>query len=216
MSEPADMQAFLRKLRLMDTVPIETGDAVGHPLYTPLGRQDLWRTTVGYGYGIAVTPLQAAAAASSLVNGGTLFAPTLLLRAGQQPPAGRRVISERTSADLRQLLRNAVLRGTGAQADVPGYGVGGKTGTSSRFVAGHYTNDRWFSWFVCAFPLQAVTPRYTLLVMLDVASPEQGAGNAGESAGRAGASEARWAAVPVAGQIIRKIGPLLGAGARIG
>ncbi len=202
LSEPAEMRAFLKKLGLMDTVSIETGDAVPHPLYTSQAWEDLWRTTVGYGYGIAVTPLQAAAAASSLVNGGTLMAPTLVLRDPEQTRTGYRVVSARTSADLRKLLRNTVLHGTGAQADVPGYSVGGKTGTSAQFVSGHYTNDLWFSWFVCAFPLERATPRYTLLVMLELT-------RAGEGAGLTGRPATRWTAAPVAGQIIRKIGPLL-------
>ncbi len=202
LSEPTDMQAFLRKLSLMDTVSIETGDAVPRPLYTSLPWPDLWRTTVGYGYGLAVTPLQAAAAASSLVNGGTLLAPTLLLREAAETRTGSRVLSARTSADLRKLFRHTVLHGTAAQADVPGYSVGGKAGDSAQFVAGHYSDDQWFSWFVGAFPVNPATPRYTLLVMLDLT-------RAGEGTGPAGNPAVQWTAAPVAGQIIRKIGPLL-------
>ncbi len=203
LSEPADMEGFLRKLSLMDTVSVETGDAAAHPLYTSLAWQDLWRTTVGYGYGLAVTPLQAAAAAAALVNGGTLLGPTLLLRDAADTRTSSRVISARTSADLRKLWRNTVLHGTGLKADVPVYSVGGKAGDSAQFVAGHYSDDRWFSWFVGAFPMDVATPRYALLVMLDLT-------RAGKGTGPAGNPDVQWIAAPVAGQIVRKIGPLLG------
>ena len=86
--------------------------------------------TIGFGHGIAVSPLQLAAGVASMVNGGVYRQPTLIKR--NEVPLGRRVISERTSKKLRKLLRLVVEDGTGGRANVPGYLVGGKTGTAEK------------------------------------------------------------------------------------
>jgi len=164
------------------------------------------------------------------VNGGVLRPPTLLLFRSQPGPVGLRMVSQRTSADMRALLRNAVLHGTGAQADVPGYAVGGKTGTSATLMEGRYDDTRRLAWFFCTFPLeepapaaavpsrsmtgahglsvgtgnpqsrQKGIPRYTVFLMLD--SPQV-------SDPASGPATAQWSAVPTAGRIVRRIGPLM-------
>ena len=160
------------------------------------------RTTVmttAYGHGIAVTPLQLANAYATLVNGGIWRPTTLLKVAPGAAPAGRRVISEATSARLRQLLRLVVLKGTGRKADVPGYRVGGKTGTAEVAGAGGYSKKANVSTFAGAFPMDH--PRYVIVAMLD--SP---VGNA-ESFGL---TTAAWTAAPVVNRVIARTGAMLG------
>ena len=99
--------------------------------------------TIGFGHGIAVTPLHLATGYATLFNGG-IYHPATLLKVGPQPPAppGRRVFSEDTSYKMRSLLRLVVTKGTGKKADAPGYRVGGKTGTAQKLINGHYSQPR--------------------------------------------------------------------------
>ncbi|MEG3144811.1 penicillin-binding protein 2 [Sphingomonas sp. RT2P30] len=160
------------------------------------------RTTVmttAYGHGIAVTPLQLANAYATLVNGGVWRPTTLLKVAPGAAPAGRRVLTEATSARMRQLLRLVVLKGTGRKADVPGYRVGGKTGTAEVAGVGGYSKKANVSTFAGAFPMDH--PRYVVVAMLD--SP---IGNA-ESFGL---TTAAWTAAPVVNRVIARTGAMLG------
>ena len=93
--------------------------------------------------------------------------PATLLRVepGQAAP-GRRVYSEATSYRIRQLLRLVVTRGTGRNANAPGFRVGGKTGTAEKVSqAGGYNRSVNVSTFAAAFPMDA--PRYVVIVMID-------------------------------------------------
>ena len=160
------------------------------------------RTTVmttAYGHGIAVTPLHLANAYATMVNGGIWRPTTLLKVAPGQAPAGRRVLSEATSARMRQLLRLVCLYGTGRKGDAPGYRVGGKTGTAEAASNGGYDHHRNVATFVAAFPMDA--PRYVVLAMLD--SPE-GTRETG------GWKTAAWNAAPVVGRVIARTGSILG------
>jgi cell division protein FtsI (penicillin-binding protein 3) len=190
------MQAMFRKLGF-DTPPaIEIGKA--HPLWPAFwGR--LTTMTTGYGHGIAVTPLHLASAYAALVNGGTWRPATLVKVDPGKAVPGRRVISEATSARMRQLLRMIVLEGTGKNANVPGYRVGGKTGTGEKSGAGGYSRTKNVSTFAAAFPMDA--PRYVVVTMLD--SPTATAESRGQRT-------AGWTAAPVAGRIILRTGAMLG------
>ncbi|RUN76761.1 penicillin-binding protein 2 [Sphingomonas sp. TF3] len=160
------------------------------------------RTTVmttAYGHGIAVTPLHLANAYATMVNGGIWRPTTLLKVAPGQAPAGRRVLSEATSARMRQLLRLVCLYGTGRKGDAPGYRVGGKTGTAEAASNGGYDHHRNVATFVAAFPMDA--PRYVVLAMLD--SP-------GGTRETFGLKTAAWNAAPVVGRVISRTGAILG------
>ncbi|GHH12427.1 peptidoglycan glycosyltransferase [Sphingomonas glacialis] len=160
------------------------------------------RTTVmttAYGHGIAVTPLHLANAYATMVNGGIWRPTTLLKVAPGQAAAGRRVLSEQTSARMRQLLRLVCLYGTGRKGDAPGYRVGGKTGTAEAASNGGYDHHRNVATFVAAFPMDA--PRYVVLAMLDspLGTKETG-----------GWKTAAWNAAPVVGRVIARTGAILG------
>jgi cell division protein FtsI (penicillin-binding protein 3) len=194
----ARMQAMFRKLGFDKPAPIEI-HARGTPLFPTFWARTTVMTT-GYGHGIAVSPLHLANAYAALVNGGILHEATLLKRAPGAAVPGRRVFSEATSAEMRRLLRLIVTDGTGGKADAKGFRVGGKTGTADKTNAsGGYAHNARVSTFAAVFPMDA--PRYVVIAMLD--DPK---GNA-ETFGFATAG---MVAAPVAGQIISRIGPLLG------
>jgi cell division protein FtsI (penicillin-binding protein 3) len=194
----ARQQAFLRKLGLLDPLPVELSEAPGSRPLLPRQWSEISTMTISYGHGLSFSPLHLAAAYAAMVNGGTVVRPTLLRREG--PVRGERVISERTSAAIREMLRLTVTRGTASFAEVPGYGVGGKTGTADKpRRTGGYYRDRVIATFVAAFPSEA--PQYVLVVTLD--EPV-------ETSGSEPRRTAGWTAVPVAAEVIRRVAPLLG------
>lgn len=189
---------YLRKLGLLSPSPLELPE-VGRPL-----SPDVWRPintmTISYGHGIAVSPMQVASAIGSLVNGGTLETPTILARdPGAPRRMGERVISERTSDEMRQLMRLVVAKGTGRKADAQGYFVGGKTGTAEKQFAGRYKKKALISSFVGAFPIN--DPRYVVLAMVD-----EPVGNKRTFNYATGG----WVAAPIISRVVTQIGPLLG------
>ena len=125
---------------------------------------------VPIGQGIAVTPLQMAAAYGAIANGGTLHKPYLIERVGgerRHRPAGERVVSDTVSAQVMTMLRDVVSAegGTGAAAAVPGYTVAGKTGTAAKPEPGGYSSSRYVASFVGVVP--AKDPRLVILVSVD-------------------------------------------------
>ena len=194
---PARVQSFFRKLGFDEAAPVELG-AKGRPLWPHYWARTTVMTT-GYGHGIAVTPLHLAIGYAALVNGGIWRPATLLKRAPGAEPGGRRVISAATSYRMRQLMRMVVLKGTGRKADVPGYRLGGKTGTADLAVAGGYNRKARNSVFAAAFPVDH--PRYVIVVMLQ---DPQG------TADTYGHAEAAWTAGPVVNHLLARSAPMLG------
>src|SRR5690606_31903819 len=119
-------QAYLRALGLTETPPIELPE-VGTPML-PSTWRDINTLTVSYGHGIAVTPIQLVTAVAATVNGGVLKPATYLKN--PNGTAGVRILSEEASAAIRWLMRLNVIMGSGQRAEVPGYLLGGKTGTA--------------------------------------------------------------------------------------
>src|SRR5215213_1605349 len=158
-------KAFLKKMGFLDPVGIELRER-GRTL-TPGSRWGPFETmTVGFGHGIAVTPLHLATGYATLFNGGVYRPPTLLkIDRNHLVPRGVRVFSEETSFKMRALLRLVVTDGTGKKADAPGYRVGGKTGTAEKLIGGHYTSTAVVTSFAGVFPMDE--PRYVMVMMLD-------------------------------------------------
>jgi stage V sporulation protein D (sporulation-specific penicillin-binding protein) len=104
--------------------------------------------TTSFGQGVSVTPIQQVAAVSAAINGGRLFKPHIAKAwynpetgekvSSVQPEMGRQVISANTSLIVRQTLESVVAQGTGKNAFLDGYRVGGKTGTAQKVVNGRY------------------------------------------------------------------------------
>ena len=193
---------FLSRLGLLRPADIELPE-VARPL-APSPWRDINTMTIGFGHGLAVSPLQLATAVAALVNGGVFHPPTLLRRAPDDAVPGgaalsRRVISSGTSAQIRALMRLVVVEGTGKNAAVPGYQVGGKTGTAEKVVAGGYERKALISSFVAAFPMDA--PRYVVMALFD--EPHGTAETFNYATGG-------WVAAPAVGRIIARIGPMAG------
>ncbi len=194
------LRGFFSRLGLLEPTPLELIEAPGARPLWPRKWSEISTMTVAYGHGIAVSPVHLAAAYATLVNGGTLVRPTLVRKEGPVAP-GPRVLSPETSRRIAQILRRVVTEGTASLAEVPGYRVGGKTGTADKPKerGGGYYEDRVIATFASVFPVP--DPRYVLVVTLD--EPEDATG---EEVRRT----AGWTAVPVAAEMIRRIAPLLG------
>jgi cell division protein FtsI (penicillin-binding protein 3) len=189
-------RAFLGKLGLLQPMRFEVAET-GRPM-VPARWGNLQSVTISYGHGIAVNPVQVAAATAAMVNGGTLFQPSMLKLKPGETPKGTRAISPETSEKMRGLLRLVVEKGTGGKADVPGYPVGGKTGTAEKPKAGGYAETSLITSFVAAFPAQK--PEYVVLIVLDEPKPNKDT---------FGFATAGWTAAPTAGKVIARIAPLL-------
>jgi cell division protein FtsI (penicillin-binding protein 3) len=195
----ARQRAFLQKMGFLDRVRVELMER-GRTL-TPGSRWGPFETmTVGFGHGIAVTPLHLATGYATLFNGG-LYHPATLLKVGpgHPVPQGIRVFSEETSYKMRSLLRVVVTKGTGRKADAPGYRVGGKTGTAEKLANGHYTSAAVVTSFAGVFPMDE--PRYVMVMMLD--DPKA-------TKETYGFHTAAWNIGPAFGVAVSRIAPLLG------
>ncbi len=195
---PGRQQAFLRALGQLDATPLEIVEAKGGaPLY-PKRWTDLSAVTISYGHGLSTSPLHLAAGYAAIANGGYSVKPTILRQTG--PQLGERVMSQRAADAARVMLRKVVTEGTASFGEVPGYHVGGKTGTADkpRERGGGYYNDKVIATFASIFP--AHDPRYVLIVTLD--EPV-------ETSGTKVRRTAGWTAVPVAAEMITRIAPLL-------
>ncbi len=190
-------RAFLGRLGLLQPMPVEFDD-VAKPRFPKIWREASV-ITIAYGHGIAVSPLHVATAVSAIVNGGMLRPPTIRKLAPGDVPPGREVISRKTSDQMRKLMRLVVEYGTARFAEVPGYVVGGKTGTAEKNVHGHYLEKKLMSDFVGVFPMQ--DPRYLVMTLVD--EPH------GTKASH-GYATAGWTVVPATGRIIQRIAPILG------
>ena len=139
------------------------GEVAGRML--PVSRVPIELATLSYGYGISVTPLQLARAYAVLANGGTAL-PVSLIKNETAPPQGERVMSEQTARQVRGMLEQAVSRdGTGANAQVAYYRVGGKTGTAHKLVNGEYASNSYIASFAGFAP--ASNPRLVMIVSVD-------------------------------------------------
>lgn len=191
-------QSFLRQLGLFDPSPVELVEAPGAKPIVPKRWPEITTITVGYGHGIAASPLALATAYATIANGGIAVTPTLLKREGAMQ--GLRVISPETAAASVAMLRRVVTEGTASLGEVPGYQVAGKTGTAEKpNPQGGYYSDKVVNTFAAVFP--ADNPRYVLTVTLD--EPV-------ETTGPKPRRTAGWTSVPVAAEIIRRAAPLLG------
>ncbi|MFL6798191.1 MAG: peptidoglycan D,D-transpeptidase FtsI family protein [Xanthobacteraceae bacterium] len=191
-------KAFLRKLGQLDRLRTELPESA-EPL-VPRRWVELNTVTIAFGHGLSVAPLQAMMGIGALMNGGYLLPPTFLKRTEQEAMGlATRVIKPETSEKMRYLMRLNVEKGTASKAEVSGYYVGGKTGTSEKVVGGRYSKNKVLTSFTAILP--ADKPRYALLIMLDEpqALPETH-----------GFATSGWNAVPVGGAVIARIAPLLG------
>ena len=194
-------KSFLKKLNLINRVDFEI-DEIGEPLNFKWNKCKL--ETVSFGHGITTTPLQAAAAYATISNGGFIIKPTL--KKNNKRLTKEQIITSETSNNINKILRKVVTdeEGTASLADIYGYQVAGKTGTSKKYG---YENKN-INTFISIFPYKK--PKYVLLVMLD--EPQIASHLTYNYRGmkiKGSRNESGWNAVYVSGEIIKQIGPIL-------
>ena len=149
-----------------------SGEAVGMLLPQSMVRNcDLAR--IGFGQTIAVTQLQLACAVAAAVNGGNYYVPRLLKGLVSadvsveeiEPLLKNKVISQEASRLLAYMLEGVVTEGSGKNAYIAGYKVGGKTGTAQKYEDGKIASGKYVSSFVGFFPSDE--PRYLALITVD-------------------------------------------------
>ena len=130
--------------------------------------------TMSYGHGIAVTPIQLINAVSAISNGGDLMKPRLVKEMVDdegkivnsfEPEVIRKVVSKQTSKTVLSLLESVVSEGSGSRAYIPGYKVGGKTGTAQKIIDGRYAPGKYIGSFVGVAPID--NPQIAILVIVD-------------------------------------------------
>lgn len=196
-SGPARQRQFLQSLGLLDALRTELPE-YARPLF-PNNWGTIETATIGFGQGISVAPLSYVAAAAVVVNGGRQITPTFLRH--PDDARGAQILRPETSVRMRELLRYVVTNGTGRKADIPGYDVGGKTGSAQkpRFGGRGYQSHVLVTSFFAAFPIE--DPRYIVFVLLDEPHGTKETG---------GIALAGQTAAPLAGRVISRIAPLLG------
>ena len=191
-------QAFLRKMGQLTRLRTELPESA-EPL-VPKHWGELNTITIAFGQGLNVAPLQALMAVGALVNGGQLIKPTFLKRSEVDARADApQVVRPEVSESLRYLMRLNAEIGSAKKANIPGYFIGGKTGTADKLVHGHYDHTKVFTTFMAVLP--ADKPKYLFLTLMDEPQAVAGDGGYHTAAMNSGV---------VTGQIIERVTPLLG------
>ena len=194
-------ESFIEKLNLNSRADLELGE-LGTPHSLKWNKCKL--ETISYGHGITTTPLQAATAYAAMVNGGYYVKPTL--KKDTHLKKKTRVIKESTSKSINSILRKVVTHkdGTARLANIFGYEVSGKTGTSQYYSNKNKNINTFISYFV------SNEKKYILLIMLD--DPKIARDLIYDYNGfkiKGFRNEAGWNVVYVAGKVIERIGPIL-------
>lgn len=159
--------------------------------------------TISYGQGIAVTPMQLITAISSVANGGNLMKPRIVkelvddkgnVQQEIKPEVKRKVLSEETCKTLLGILESVVSEGTGKSAYIPGYRIGGKTGTAQKVIDGKYAPGKYIASFAAIAPTD--DPKIAVLFIID--EPSNGAYYGGV------------VAAPIAGELVEETLKYLG------
>ncbi len=189
---------FLKRLGMLEQVDIELPERA-KPLW-PSDWKEINTVTISYGHGMSVTPLHLVRGIAAIVGDGHLPRLTLMKDGNRNREKGERVVSDQTLRNTRRLMRLVVGHGTGGKADVAGYRVGGKTGTAEKIASGGgYNEDSKIASFVATFPVD--NPKYVVLVMID--EPKGNKSTYGYATGG-------WISAPVVGNVISRMGPILG------
>jgi cell division protein FtsI (penicillin-binding protein 3) len=200
---PERMGKYFQTLGLTQPAKVELIESA-RPLTPKVWNEDTVASTA-MGHGINVTPLALARAYGAVLNGGKLLPLTIRKLEPGAKVDGPRVMSERTSLQMLQIMRANVTGGSGKSAEVPGLFVGGKTGTGEKYdpAIRAYNHKRQVSSFAAVFPTEGPVDakRYFVLILMD--EPHGTAKTYGYSTGG-------WVAAPAAGRVIQRIAPFLG------
>jgi len=182
LSNRIDEDTFYRYLRDYGFGSLTCIDLPGESpgvLIKPKNYSKISKKFISFGYEISVTPIQLVAAYSALVNGGELMQPYIVQKVTDSrnnivekfhPKKIRRVISEKTSERVKNMMKEVVEDGTGTEAYIPDLSIGGKTGTTQKLINKQYSNKEYNSSFVGFFPVE--DPQ--ILILIVVSSPKVG------------------------------------------
>ena len=141
---------------------------------------------IAMGHEVGVTAIQLASAYCALANGGYLLKPRIVRQImdqrkkiiySEEPVVIRKIANETTVKSIREMLRGVITKGTGKNADIPGWKVAGKTGTAQKWKNGKYSNSDFISNFIGFLPYE--NPQLLALIMLDEPSKPFHWGNEG-------------------------------------
>lgn len=190
-------EAYFSRFGLLDRHPIALTE-VSKPQ-----RPKIWReintVTASYGHGIAVSPLQAVDAVAAAICGGPRRPGYIVPEHGLKTPLRPAAVDDETAAKLRWLMWLVVAEGSGGNGQVPGYLIGGKTGSADKAGPKGYGDRRLLSSFMGVFPIE--DPRYLVLVTLDEPKGDEATHNQAHGG---------WTAAPTVAKIISRSGPILG------
>jgi cell division protein FtsI (penicillin-binding protein 3) len=167
----------------------------------PAKFSEIVAATASFGHGLSISPLHMLRAMAAFVNDGYMVTPTLYRRSEEEArKTAVQVVSEKTSEELRYLMRLNALEGSGTRMNkfAAGYRAGGKTGTAEKVVNGRYATGVNFNVFASAFPLD--NPRYAMVVIVD--EPHAENAQSGSTSG--------WNAGEATGRIVQRVAPMLG------
>ena len=202
------LKLFLSKVDVLQKIDFDI-EEIGKPIEFNWGKCPL--ATASFGHGITTTLLQLAKAYSILANGGYNVQPKLIKETKKIKK--KKILDQKVSEKILPILRKIVTtkEGTASLANVPGYEIGGKTGTAQKSISGIYTKKKINS-FISVFPISK--PKFVLAVMLD--EPKLNENYVyhyrdGSNIKYKGTpyNTSGWTTVEVTGQIIEKIGPIL-------
>jgi len=193
------LSKYLDNLGIFDRMQIEIPER-GRPIVPKYDSwTDLSLITMSYGYAISFSPAHFVQAMIPIMNGGTSYPLTLIKHDKGKSLIGKRILKEKTSIDMRKLMRLVVSKGTGGKSEVSGYYVGGKTGTANIAENGKYNKSRRISSFLGVIP--ASNPQYMVYIMY--IEPK----GIKETFGFAGGG---WTAAPTVGAIFKRLVALYG------
>ncbi len=165
---------YLMKIGLGSKTGIDTYSEMTQKLFPFKSLTEVKKSNVAFGQGIAMTQMQMLMALNTVINNGKLMKPYLVDRIEDadgkivkknQPTVIKKVFSDEVSKANRRFMEAVVTRGTGKDAQIKGYRIGGKTGTAQKSGIGGYTKGRYFSSFFAFFP--ANNPKYAVLVTIN-------------------------------------------------
>ncbi len=201
--------SFLKKIGILDKIEFEL-EEVGTPLPIRWGKCKL--ATSSFGHGITTTILQLAKGYSIISNGGYDVKPTLI-KVKNPNLNQKKIINKKISDEINSALRKIVSTkiGTANLTDIPGYEIGGKTGTAQKSIDGVYSKEK-INTFIGIFPTSR--PKFVIAVMLDrpqinkeyIYNYRDGSGFKLKGTPR---NTAGWTTVEITGKILEKIGPIL-------
>lgn len=180
LSQRIDDESFYKYLRNFGFGNFTNIDLAGETkgtLKKPTQWSDYSKSSLSFGYEVAVTPIQIITACSAIINGGFLYQPQVVsaikyddntYKKVFEPKFIRKVISEETSNKMKEFFVEAVEDGTGKKARINNVSIGGKTGTSRQLVNGSYSTTNYNSSFIGFFP--AESPKYIILILVSAPS----------------------------------------------